>query len=58
MKYQKVDSRYTLVVQVAREPDNLYGQKPLISVDSHKPVTVAIHEVNHGKVRYRKKKKV
>ena len=32
------------------------GQKPLISVDSHKPVTVAIHEVNHGKVHYRKTK--
>lgn len=54
---KKVDSRYTLVVQVAKRARQLVdGQKPLISVDSHKPVTVAIHEVNHGKVHYRKTK--
>ncbi|NLN42205.1 MAG: DNA-directed RNA polymerase subunit omega [Clostridiales bacterium] len=54
---KKVDSRYTLVVQVAKRARQLVdGQKPLVSADSDKPVTVAIHEVNQGKIHYRKTK--
>ena len=54
---EKVDSRYTLVVQVAKRARQLVdGQKPLVTVDSDKPVTVAIHEVNQRKVHYRKTK--
>ncbi len=54
---KKADSRYTLVVEVAKRARQLVdGQKPLVSVDSPKPVTIAIHEVNQGKVHYRKTK--
>ncbi|MGI5851101.1 MAG: DNA-directed RNA polymerase subunit omega [Clostridiales bacterium] len=53
----KVDSRYTLVVQVAKRARQLVdGQDPMVSVDSDKPVTVAIHEVRAGKVHYSKTK--
>lgn len=53
----KVDSRYTLVVQVAKRARQLVdGQKPMVSTDSDKPVTVAIHEVGAGKIHYRKTK--
>ena len=54
---KKADSRYTLVVQVAKRARQLVdGQKPLVTVDSDKPVTIAIHEVNQGKIHYRKTK--
>ncbi|HZJ57756.1 MAG TPA: DNA-directed RNA polymerase subunit omega [Clostridia bacterium] len=53
----KVDSRYTLVVQVAKRARQLVdGQKTTISTDSDKPVTVAIHEIKAGKVHYKKTK--
>ena len=53
----KVDSRYTLVVQVAKRARQLVdGQKSLISTDSDKPFTIAIHEVRAGKVHYKKTK--
>ena len=53
----KVDSRYTLVVQVAKRARQLVdGQKSLISTDSDKPVTIAIHAVRAGKVHYKKTK--
>ena len=54
---KKADSRYTLVVQVAKRARQLVdGQKPLVTVDSDKPVTIAIHEVKQGKNHYRKTK--
>lgn len=54
---KKVDNRYTLVVQVAKRARQLVdGQKPLVSVDSHKPVTIAIHEINQEKIHYKKTK--
>lgn len=53
----KVDSRYTLVVQVAKRARQLVdGKKPLVSATSDKPVSIAIEEVKEGKVHYRKTK--
>lgn len=54
---KKSDSRYTLVVQVAKRARQLVaGAKPLVSVESDKPVTIAIHEVNAGKIQYKRTK--
>lgn len=53
----KVDSRYTLVVEVAKRARQIVdGDKPKIDVDSDKPVSIAIREVEAGKIRYRKTK--
>jgi DNA-directed RNA polymerase subunit omega len=54
---KKVDSRYTLVVEVAKRARQLVaGAKPFVSIDSDKPVTIAVNEVNEGKVHYRRTK--
>jgi len=54
---KRVDSRYTLVVEVAKRARQLVdGSKPLVSVKSDKPVTIAVNEVNQGKVHYRRTK--
>ncbi len=54
---KRVDSRYTLVVQVAKRARQIVaGAKPLVSVDSDKPVTIAVNEANEGKVHYRRTK--
>jgi DNA-directed RNA polymerase subunit omega len=56
---EKVDSRYTLVVEVAKRARQLVaGEKPLIEVEdeSAKPVTIAVHEVNLEKIKYRSSK--
>ena len=45
----KVDSRYTLVVQVAKSQTTGGRTRSMVSVDSDKPVTVAIHEVRAGR---------
>lgn len=51
----KVDSRYTLVVQVAKRARQLVdGQKPMVATDSDKSVTIAVQEVKEGKIHYRK----
>ena len=50
---EKVDSKYTLVVAVAKRARQLVdGQPRLTKVDSNKPVTVAINEINDGKILY------
>lgn len=50
---EKVDNRYSLVVVTARRARQLIdGAEPLTNVDSTKPVTVAINEVNEGKISY------
>ncbi|NLJ41429.1 MAG: DNA-directed RNA polymerase subunit omega [Clostridiales bacterium] len=47
----KVDNRYSLVVQVAKRARQLVaGQQPLVETESNKPVSVAIHEVEMGKI--------
>lgn len=54
---KKVDNRYTLVVETAKRARQLVdGAKKLTDYDSNKPVTVAIHEINEGKVTYERVK--
>jgi DNA-directed RNA polymerase subunit omega len=53
----KVDNRYALVVVAAKRARQLIaGEKKLTNVESNKPVTVAINEINEGKVIYEKVK--
>ena len=51
---EMVDSRYTLVVEVAKRARQLIdGATPLIENDSFlRPVSIATHEVHEGKVTY------
>lgn len=50
---EKVDSKYTLVVAVAKRARQLVdGQPKLTKATSTKPVTVAVHEIAEGKVGY------
>lgn len=50
---EKVDNRYSLVVVTARRARQLIdGEEPLVEIDSPKPVTIAINEVNDGKIGY------
>jgi len=50
---KKVDSRYTLVVAAAKRARQLAeGAPKLANVNSDKPVTIAIHEINENKVKY------
>lgn len=50
---KKVDNRYTLIVLTAKRSRELIdGAKPLIDTDSTKPVTIAINEINQGKITY------
>ena len=50
---EKVDSKYTLVVAVAKRARQLVdGQQKLTRTESNKPVTVAVHEISEGKVTY------
>jgi len=54
---EKVDSRYTLVVAVAKRARQLVeGSKPLVSVESDRPVTIAVHELNERKITYKRTK--
>lgn len=54
---ERVDSRYSLVVQVAKRARQLVaGDEPLVDMDSSKSVTVAIQEVAEGKIGYRRTK--
>ena len=55
----KVDSKYTLVVEIAKRARQLVdGDEPKIDTKDNKPVTIAIEEVRAGKILYRKTKKV
>ena len=48
-----VGDRYHLVIVTAkRARDLVNGSMPLVDIDSTKPVTVAVHEISKGKVRY------
>ena len=49
----KVPSRYTLVTMTSKRARQLIcGAQPLIEIDSTKPVTIAINEINQGKITY------
>lgn len=52
---KKVDSRYTLVIASAKRARMLTnGAKKLTSHNSAKDVTIAINEIDEGKVAYHK----
>ncbi|KAI3350904.1 DNA-directed RNA polymerase subunit omega [Clostridium botulinum] len=49
----KVGDRYSLVILTSkRAREIIEGSEPLIKVDSHKPLTIAINEVNEDIVKY------
>ncbi|NLZ49807.1 MAG: DNA-directed RNA polymerase subunit omega [Clostridiales bacterium] len=53
----KVDNRYTLVTVTAKRARQLIdGSEPMVRVPSNKPLTVAINEVNAGKILYETQK--
>jgi len=55
----KVDSRYTLVIAVSKRARQLAeGQPALVECSSHKPVSIACHEILEGKVSYIRPKDV
>lgn len=53
----KVDSKYSLVVAVAKRARQIIdGQPKLTKVESNKPVTIALHEISEGKIIYERNK--
>lgn len=55
---EKVDCKYTLVVEVAKRARQLVaGEKPLmVQGDTIKPVSIAIKEVEAGLIMYKRTK--
>lgn len=50
---KKVDNRYTLAVITAKRARQLIdGAKPMVDIDSSKPVTIAINEIYEEKITY------
>lgn len=50
---QKVDCRYTLVVESAKRARELVaGAQPLIDPKDKKPVSIAVDEINRGLLTY------
>ncbi|MBD7910394.1 MULTISPECIES: DNA-directed RNA polymerase subunit omega [Clostridium] len=50
---KKVEDRYSLVIVTSKRARQLIdGSKQLTEVDSKKPLTIAINEVNEGLVTY------
>jgi len=50
---EKVDSKYTLVVAVAKRARQIVdGQPKLTKTTSNKPVTVAVNEIAEGRIGY------
>ena len=57
----KVDSKYTLVMEVAKRARQLVaGEKPLIEEENaaDKPVSVAVKEVAAGLITFRRTKEI
>ena len=53
---EKVDCRYTLIVEIAKRARQLVGgADPLIEPANHNSVSQAIEEINEGKVTYIRK---
>lgn len=49
----KVDSKYTLVTLAAKRARQLTdGDEPLIDVDTTKVVSIAMEEIDQGKITY------
>ena len=56
---QKVEDRYSLVIVTSKRARQIVdGAEGLIYVDSKKPLTVAINEVNEGLVTYERIKEI
>lgn len=54
---KKVDNRYSLVIVTSKRARQLIqGDLPLVKINSHKPLTVAINEVNSGEIVYEQQK--
>ena len=52
---KKAKNRYELVIATSRRARQIIdGAKPLTSVSSKKPLTLAINEVNEGEISYHK----
>ncbi|MBC2578980.1 DNA-directed RNA polymerase subunit omega [Clostridium sp. DJ247] len=50
---EKVDNRYTLVTMTSKRARQIIqGEDPLVRVNSTKPVTIAINEINEGAITY------
>lgn len=50
---EKVDNRYSLVIVTSKRARQVIdGAEEYVKVDSNKPLTVAINEVNEGFVTY------
>ncbi len=50
---EKVDNRYTLVVETAKRARQLVDGAPKLSRASvDKPVTIAVREIHEGKIKY------
>lgn len=50
---EKVDNRYALVVVASKRARQIIAGEPkLTDFDSNKPVTIAIHEIDEGKITY------
>ena len=49
----KVDSKYTLVTLAAKRARQLtVGDEPLVDVDTTKVVSIAMEEIDQGKITY------
>ena len=50
---EKVDSRYTLVVEASKRARQLVdGAQPLVDPNDMKPLKIAIEEINRGLLTY------
>ena len=50
---KKVDSKYTLVTLAAKRARELTdGDAPFVDVNTNKIVSVAMEEINEGKIKY------
>jgi len=56
---EKVDSKYTLVVAVAKRARQIVDGQPKLTkaTSSNKPVTIAVHEIAEGKIGYERNHK-
>lgn len=50
---KKVDNRYSLVIVTSKRARQLIeGEEPLVRINSFKPLTIAVNEVNAGQIVY------
>jgi DNA-directed RNA polymerase subunit omega len=50
---KRVDSKYTLVTLAAKRAREITdGDEPLVRIETNKPVSIALEEINQGKITY------